>query len=782
LALCILHSAFCIFLSFADIGRAEPPSTSYVFPAGGQRGTKVAVKIGGHFLHDKAHFEILGTGVSGPSEIVRTETTWFEGPLIKQPASQAAEDYPKDYAAELSLAADAPLSPRWWRAWNAQGIAPAMKFVVGDLPEMVEQETDGEPIATLVIPPVTINGRIFPREDIDVWSLETSAGQSVTCSVAAAEFGSPLKAHLEVRGPDGRPLAETTGDALGRVQLRFTPAVGGRYEVRIRDVQSAGLQHYVYRLTITSGPWIDAVYPLGGRCGSEVQFQATGQALAEGTPKVKLPEKVGIASLTSLTSDGKSNAPAALLLDVDDLPEVLETEPNQEPANAAALPIPGVANGRIDQPGDSDLWNLALSKGQSVQLSMKAGQLGSPLAGLVAVRDSMGKELAKSAWLDQQKDVELPFTAPTDGDYLIEIREQFPSRGGPAFAYRLRAAAPAADFDLLLPADGLAVDIGTTKNQELKIVRRGGFKAPLTLHVDGLPAGVTCDDVKVAENADKGALVFKAAEGIPVTTSLCRVVGRAEFDGKPLERAAHVAAAPGEPPLDTLRLVTTLKTPFKFAAQYDFRYTPRGTVLKKRYTIDRGGYEGPLVAQLADRQGRHLQGVTGPVVSIPSGASEFEYSLFLPPWMELGRTSRTNLMLTGEVKDAAGAVHKVSYSTRDQNEQMIALVSPSLLRIVTENNSLLVEPGKEATVPLQIKRDRTITSPIRLELVLPRHVRDISAEPLTVPAGTDSVEFRIRFGPSPGPLNMPLLIRATAEKNGDSVVAEATVEAVTASR
>jgi hypothetical protein len=762
----------------ATVAHAEPPGTSYIFPAGGQRGTKVQVKVGGHFLHDEANFEILGTGISGPGEIHRTETTWFEGPLIKQPASQAAEDYPKDYAAELSIAADAPLGPRWWRVWNAQGIAPAMKFIVGDLPEVVEEEIDGEPIPTLVTLPVTINGRIFPREDSDVWSLEAIAGQSVTCSVAAAEFGSPLKAHLEVRGPDGRALAETTGDVLGRVQLRFTPAVSGRHEVRIRDVQASGLQHYVYRLTITSGPWIDAAYPLGGRRGSDAKLQAIGQAVGDGVT-VKLPETIGIAAVASqVAADGTRSVPATVLLDVDDLPEQLEAEPNQESANAAALAFPRLANGRIDQPGDRDLWKLALTKGQTVQLSVKAGQLGSPLASVVAVHDSTGKELAKAAWLDQQKDVELTFSPPADGEYLVEIREQFPSRGGPAFAYRIRAAAPAADFDLLLPTDGLSIDVGGTKNLEVKVIRRGGFKAPLTLHVDGLPAGVTCDDVKVAENADKGVLVFKAADTVAVVTALLRVVGRAEREGKPLERVAHLAAPPGEPPLEAVRLVTTIKTPFKFSAQYDFRYSPRGTVLKKRFTIDRGGYDGPLVAQLADRQGRHLQGVTGPVVTIPPGASEFEYSLSLPPWMELGRTSRTNLMLTGEVKDASGAAHTVSFTTRDQNEQMIALVSPSVLRIVAEKSSLLVEPGAEAIVPLQIKRDRTVTSPVRLELALPRHLRDISAEPLIVPPDADRAEFRLRFGPSPGPLNMPLLLRATAERHGEPVVAEMAVEAV----
>ena len=766
-----------LVLLLASTAHAEPPSASYIFPAGGQRGTTVQVKVGGHYLHDQANFEILGPGVSGPAVIRRTETLWFEGPLIRQPASQQAEDYPQDYAAEIAVAADASLGTRYWRVWNAQGITPALKFIVGDLPEIVEEEINGDPVPVPVSLPVTINGRIFPREDIDVWSFEASAGQSITCSVAAAEFGSPLQARLEIRDPRGRPIAETTGDALGRVQLRFTPAESGRHEVHIHDLQAGGHQHYVYRLTITGGPWVDSVYPLGGRRGSELKLQVHGQGIAASPLTVNLPDAIGICSVEPETSAGAAAIAQAVVLDVDDLPELLEAEPNQESASAAALPVPGVANGRINEPGDSDLWKLALSKGQSVQLSLRAGQLSSPMAGVVTVRDAGGKELAKAAWLDQQRDPQLAFSAPDGGDYLIQVAEQFPSRGGPEFAYRLRVAAPEPDFELLLPADGLAVDVGDARNVEVKIGRRDGLSAPILLHAEGLPAGVTCEDVTVPESGDKGVLVFKAAD-VPVTSASLRIVGRAARAGQSIERVARFPARPGEPLLDALRLVTTVKTPFKFAAAYEFCYTPRGTTFKKRYTIDRGGYEGPLVAQLADRQGRHLQGVTGPVVSVPAGASEFEYALRLPPWMELGRTSRTNLMLTGEVCDAAGTMHKVCFTTRDQNEQMIALVSPSLLRIVSERSSLLVEADKSVVIPVQIKRDRSITSPIRLELVLPRHMRDISANPVDVRPEEASVDFPIRFGPAPGPLNAPLTIRATGERDGGPVIAELSLEGV----
>ena len=42
---------------------ASPPVASYIFPAGGQRGTTVNVKVGGLFLHQSCGFEMLGPGV-----------------------------------------------------------------------------------------------------------------------------------------------------------------------------------------------------------------------------------------------------------------------------------------------------------------------------------------------------------------------------------------------------------------------------------------------------------------------------------------------------------------------------------------------------------------------------------------------------------------------------------------------------------------------------------------------------------------------------------------------
>src|SRR5207245_1274608 len=109
--------------------RADPPVASFIYPAGGQRGTTVAVRVGALNLHKACAWEMLGPGVKANPTLQATKTIWFEGPLLPLPDSQQAEDYPKDFAGQVALAADAPLGVRPWRLWNAQGATPALKFV-----------------------------------------------------------------------------------------------------------------------------------------------------------------------------------------------------------------------------------------------------------------------------------------------------------------------------------------------------------------------------------------------------------------------------------------------------------------------------------------------------------------------------------------------------------------------------------------------------------------------------------------------------------------------------
>jgi hypothetical protein len=769
-----------IFVFCVGASQAEPPDTAYIFPAGAQRGTKVRVRIGGFYLYERTPLEWLGPGVSGPAEIERTATKWFDGPVIKQPASQQKEDYPKDYLAELDIAADAPLGPHGWRSWNAQGATPVRPFIVGSLPEVVEEETDGDPLPVRVALPVTINGRIFPREDLDAWTFDAEAGQPVTIAVMCEQIGSPLEARVEVRSAAGDLLAESTGRLNRDPMLRFVPPASGQYAVRITDVKSGGLQHYVYRMTITAGPWIDAVFPLGGKRGAVTTFAVLGQGLQE--LEAKLPQSPESSITHHFEHQGQPLN--GVRLDLDDLDELRELEPNNEVAQAAALKLNSVANGRIEKPGDVDQCRLEMKKGEAVQLEVRAARLGSPLDAVLVVMDEQGKELARGEDMaGGSPDCEVKFTAPQDGAFLVSVRERFASRAGLDFAYRLRCTAPQPDFYLEMTVDSLAVDVGSTKKLPVNITRLGGFAGPITLVAEGLPAGVTAPPVEVKPNQNKGDLVFSVEASVPVSRHPLKIVGKADLNGSAIARSVKIVApakdnqqvaALGLVDVDHLLLVTSLATPFKFAGQYDLQYIARGSTLRKRFAIERGGFEGPLEVELSDKQGRHLQGVAAQKVIVPPGESEFDFEVSLPPWMELGRTSRTQLMIVGELADAAGKKHKVSFTTNNQNEQLIALVSPGPLRVAPEKSNMAIRAKSELEIPLQVTCDRTVAGEVKIELVIPEHMRDLAAAPVDVKPQATSARLMLRCGEIPGPLNMPLTIRATSRAaNGKPVVSEA---------
>ncbi|MEX0585610.1 MAG: hypothetical protein WD176_03135, partial [Pirellulales bacterium] len=137
-----------VLLTAADASvRADPPLANYVFPAGGQRGAAVAVNVGGCNLNQECAWEFDGPGIVADAKLPRaSETVWLEGPLLSLRYSQSAEDYPKDFAGRLVIAEDAPLGIHHWRVWTSQGVTSTMKFVVGELPEIVETEIEGDPV------------------------------------------------------------------------------------------------------------------------------------------------------------------------------------------------------------------------------------------------------------------------------------------------------------------------------------------------------------------------------------------------------------------------------------------------------------------------------------------------------------------------------------------------------------------------------------------------------------------------------------------------------------
>ncbi|MCI0680843.1 MAG: PPC domain-containing protein [Gemmataceae bacterium] len=753
--------------------RANPPVASYIFPAGGQRGSAVSVKVGGLFLHQNCGFEMLGPGVQFPKELKRIPTLWLEGPLLPLPDSQRAEDYPKDMAGQVQIAKDAPLGLRYWRLWTSQGATPSKKFVVGDLPEVVEEEIDGDPVPVKVTTPVTINGRMFPREDVDVWTFTATKGQGVWCEVNAARLGSPLTARLELRDSQGRRQIENNDAGGPDPRLRFVAPADGEYQLHITDVQYQGGQAYVYRLTVTAEPMIERAFPLGGKRGSAVQLALSGQNVPARPVTVAIPANAAESFAHQYDAAGKRSN--TILLDVDDLPEVNEGPP-------APRAVPAIFNGRIDVPGEVDVWTFTAKKGKNLEIDLRAGRLGSRLDGIITVHDVAGKQLARAEATGKQLDPTLSFAPPADGAYTVKVQDRFRSRGGPEFAYRLRIARPAApDYHLHIatdprnPALGDAITVPRKGQSKLKInaERIGGFKEPITLTVDGLPAGVTVAPTTLAAGQTSVELTFKAADDAKIVARRIRIHGTAKWKGQDARRAVTLPGNRGEPGVDDVLLAVALPTPFVIKGEYDMGFAPRGSLHERKYKIERNGFDGPIEVSLTDRQARHLQGVTGPTIVVPAGVSEFTYAAMFPPWMDQGRTSRTCVMGVGVVKDKDKSEHRVCFSSVNQNEQLVAVVGPGQLALELERTSCAAAPGQPAAIPLRVKRAMNMPGAVKVELIAPAHIRGVTATPVTLAADQDRGQLTLQFAAKlDGPFNMPLTVRATLMHDHRPVIAE----------
>ncbi len=785
-SLMLLATALWIGL-YASSALAVEPSASYIFPAGGQRGREVQVRVGGHFLLGEARFTMAGPGVTASPTVKEVETLWFEGPVIPMPASQRPEDYPRDHAGTVNIAADAPLGFRRWRVQTSQGITRSMLFVVGDLPEIMEEEIDGAPIPVEVQTPVTINGRIFPREDVDIWTFAAKAGETYYAEVHSARLGYPLEARLALYGPDGHLLADDSGTFGADPFLSFTAPSDGQYRLHIHDSHFEGLQDYVYRLTIHRAPYVQHHYPLGGRRGSQQSLSLAGPGLVDATATMSLPNE-GDEAWVQPAWQGRTLNP--ILLELGDDPEVLETEPNQAPSQALEVPVPGVANGRIETAGDTDVWALKASAGQAYRIELRAAQLGSPLDAVLTVQDAAGKMLATVDDANGSADPAVSFTAAAADTYFVKVAERFTSRGGPHFAYRLKitAADSQPGFNLRLPMDVINVEPGGQTQIRFEITRHGGFDGAVNFEAQGLPEGIEVTG-NVGAKRTLGQLVFKCAGDVDWPQRLdLKIIGQGEHvtgSGKDQVRQPVTALAMpnvprGTPSIDGLTLFVGAPTPFKFVSEYSLTYAPQGSILTKHYTLERGGYEGPLTVRLADRQTRHLQGVTGPSLRVPPDANSFEYPVTLPSWLEIGRTSRTVLMAIGEITDRHGKRHRVSYTSAAQNEQIILIADPAQLTLTALPTSIMADPRQPSEIHVRIARGSAVQGPITLALRTPDHVHGVSAEPVTLPVDAESGTLRVQFSSDAGPFNAPLLIQASAGQGGKQFKAETAVEVVTA--
>ncbi len=483
-------------------------------------------------------------------------------------------------AIEVAIAADAEPGGRVLRVESRRGLSNPIRFYVGQLPEFCEDapglvpEAQDYPsplrfppkVTTEITLPAVVNGQIIPREpdyvdwrakrftpgDADRYRFAAHKGQRLVVAAAARELVPYLadavpgwfQATLTLYDDQGNELAYHDDyyfhpDPV----LLFEVPEDGQYTIEIKDAIYRGRPDFVYRIRIGELPFVTSIFPLGGRAGGQTAVELTGWNLPTDTLTMDTSEKLpGIHALSVQTEDATSNTvPFA----IDTLPECLEAEPNDASSDAQAVELPSIVNGRIDHPGDWDVFRFQGRSGEQVVAEVTARRLASPVDSVLELTDAAGKRVAfdddhedkADALNTHHADSRIHVTLPADGTYYLRLGDA-QHAGGSEYAYRLRISPPRPDFALRVVPSAINAVAWKLKPITIYALRKDGFDGEIAVSFRDDPEGVLIDGGLVPAGQDHVRVTLALASWLVGEPIGLHLEGRATIDGQEVVRTA----------------------------------------------------------------------------------------------------------------------------------------------------------------------------------------------------------------------------------------------------
>ncbi len=436
---------------------------------------------------------------------------------------------------KVTVAPDAAVRVREFRLASTLGISSIGQLVIVDDPVLVEAGDNNTLDKANPIPvPCVVSGRIEAVEDVDYFKFHAEAGQILTFEVLCARLEDKihdLQKHadplLTLYDAQGRELAANDDFYFADPLLTYRVAKTGDYYVQIRDSKYDGDPRWVYALFVTNRPYVSHVYPMAGNPGQLVNVEPVGSAKAlQSRIALTVPAQIGIAQV-QLDVNGVKTNPTAFI--VSPLPQILEQEPNDTPAQATRVTIPCGINGRIAAKRDLDHFVFHAVKGKAIRFEVKARRFGTPLhSSLDSVLDVMTPQGAVLASNDDAfgKDAALVFAPPADGDFVLRVRD-LNSKGGDTAIYYIEADWAHPDFTLRCDPDKAMIGPGSSTAWYVQVERSNGFTGPVRIEVKGLPKGVSVNPLTIPTTMTQGLLVLTAAADAPRDAVNVEVVGTA---------------------------------------------------------------------------------------------------------------------------------------------------------------------------------------------------------------------------------------------------------------
>lgn len=528
--------SFSLFFLFVPLWCNSPvqaqtsyPMITHVTPVAVQRGRAAEVTVEGQ-MNFFGVYKVLVEGNGVTAEVLGKPPDKVEP--VKRPQVRSVK-------LKLAIAADAALGVREFRLASVLGVSSIGQLLIVDDPVVTESGDNNTPAKANPIPvPCVVCGRIEVLEDVDFFKLHAEAGQMLTFDVFCARIQDKihdLQKHadplLTIYDAEGRELAANDDFSFADPLLTFAVPKTGDYFVQVRDAKYDGDARWAYALSITDRPAVSHVFPMAGNPGQTVEVEPIGSA-ARVAPRAVLhaPGEPGIHAVPLAVAGGTTN-PVAFI--VSPLPQVMEQEPNDTPAQAMRISIPCGINGRIGARRDLDHYSFAAAKGKAVRFEVKARRFGTPLrSGLDSVLDILtpkGQVLVTNDDLFG-KDAGLVFTPPADGNYVLRIRDLH-GKGGPTFVYHIQAEDARPDFSVRCDPDKAMIGPGSATAWYVHVTRENGFNGPVNVEVRNLPKGITASPLTIPPTMTQGLLVLSAAADAPMDAANVQVVGTAAIPG-----------------------------------------------------------------------------------------------------------------------------------------------------------------------------------------------------------------------------------------------------------
>lgn len=462
---------------------------------------------------------------------------------------------------EVSIEPHAPPGKRELRVNSPKGLSNPICFEVGTLAETNETEPNDDHMAPglqQIAVPCVVNGQVRPG-DIDHFRFMVRQGQLIVVDVGARKIIPYLadavpgwfQAVVAIYDENGNEVAYQDDYKFNPDPvLFFKVPKAGTYTLSIRDSIYRGREDFIYRIAIGELPFITSIFPLGAQQGQAVDIALTGKNLPKRRLAGKLPDEEAEVRHISVSKEGYSSNPMPFA--VGQLPEILEAEPNNSTNEAQAIEMPLVVNGRIQQPGDRDLFSFQGKEGDTVSIEVTARRLNSPLDSMVSLHGSgLVKPVRNDDYVDKDKthlylgaglvthhaDSYLVQKLPASGTYWVEIGDT-QSKGGADYGYRLRIAPAKPDFELRMEPSGLNIAPGGKAKFSVHVLRREGFAGRVALYAEKLPPGYSMSSAVIQADSDTAGFTITADRDITSQSVNLQIAGMALIDGEKVSRPA----------------------------------------------------------------------------------------------------------------------------------------------------------------------------------------------------------------------------------------------------